>query len=186
MVEDDMAMLRVLVAAVAIAAGALPMAAPVLAQRGMADAEKLRLMNECDTIKDETRRLSCYDAAVRRGRSALSGAHDGMLPGLPAAQPRSPQQAFGMTPGLERNLKIASPKAGEAEEITTKVAAAADRGAGLWRITLADGARWQFTEGQHNFQPPSRGEDVRVRRAAMGSYLMYVGKQPSVRVVRVQ
>ena len=91
-----------------------------------------------------------------------------------------------MTPGLERDLKIAAPRAAEADEITAKVASATDRGAGLWQISLASGARWQFAEGQHNFQPPVRGEDVRVRKAAMGSYLMYVGKQPSVRVVRVQ
>jgi hypothetical protein len=181
-----MAKLRALAAVVAIAATALPLTAPAVAQRGMGDAERLRLMTECDTIKDETRRLSCYDAAVRRGRSALGAGQQGMLPGMPAAQPRSPQQAFGMTPGLERNLKIAAPRSAETEEISTKVASAADRGAGMWRITLADGARWQFTEGQHNFQPPARGEEVRVRKAAMGSYLMYVGKQPSVRVVRVQ
>jgi len=180
-----MARLEALIA-LAAAAGALTVPGSAFAQRGMADAERLRLMTECDTIKDETRRLSCYDAAVRRGRTALGAGQQGMLPGLPAAQPRSAQQAFGMTPGLERNLKIATPRAAETEEITTKVTAATDRGAGLWRITLADGARWQFTEGQHNFQPPERGEDVRVRKAAMGSYLMYVGKQPSVRVVRVQ
>jgi hypothetical protein len=181
-----MAKLRMLAAAVVIAAGALPLASPVLAQRAMADAERLRLMGECDTIKDEARRLACYDAAVRRGRASLGAGQQGMLPGLPAAQARSPQQAFGMTPGLERNLRVATPRTAEADEITAKVAAAADRGAGLWRITLTDGARWQFTEGQHGFQPPARGESVRVRKAAMGSYLMYVGRQPSVRVVRIQ
>jgi hypothetical protein len=181
-----MAKLRVLAMAVAIAAGGLPLSAAALAQRGMSDSERLRRMGECDSITDETRRLSCYDAAVRSGRTSLGANQQGMLPGLPAAQPRSPKQAFGMTPGLERDLKIAAPRTAEAEEITAKVASAADRGAGLWRITLADGASWQFAEGQHNFQPPRRGEDVRVRKAAMGSYLMYVGKQPSVRVVRIQ
>ena len=181
-----MAKLGMFAAMAAITAAALPLSAPVMAQRGMADAERLRMMNECDAIKDETRRLSCYDAAVRRGRSAMSGSQQGMLPGMPAAQPRSPQQAFGMTPGLERDLKIAPPRSAETEEINTKVASAADRGAGMWQITLADGARWQFVEGQHNFPEPARGEDVRVRKGAMGSYLMYVGRQPSVRVVRVQ
>ncbi|MDB5689668.1 MAG: hypothetical protein JWL91_1544 [Sphingomonas bacterium] len=181
-----MAKLRVLVAAVAIAAGVLPISTPALAQRGASDAERLRRMGECDTIKDETRRLSCYDAAVRSGRASLGAGQQGMLPGMPAAQPRSPQQAFGMTPGLERELGIAAPRSADAEEITAKVVEAADRGAGMWRITLANGARWQFAEGRHDFVPPARGADVRVRRASMGSYLMYVGKQPSVRVVRIQ
>ena len=55
----------------------------------------------------------------------------------------------------------------------------------MWAITFADGAQWQFTEGEANFQPPRRGDEVRVRRTGFGGYLMYVGRQPSVRVQRV-
>lgn len=164
---------------VAVIAAALQSFAPASAQD---DSSRMREMMECDSIKSETTRLTCYDSVVRRGRAALGGNSAGVLPGVPAAQARRPQQAFGLTPKIDpaRNSGPAP-----IEEINAKVASATDRGAGRWRITFVDGAKWDFTEGQHNFQPPERGDEVRIRKAALGGFLMYVGKQPSVRVTRI-
>jgi hypothetical protein len=180
-----MARYELLAAVALIGAGAASVAGPAQAQGAISDAARLKLMMECDAIAQESIRLSCYDGAVRRGRSAMGADRPGMLPGKSAAQPRTPQQEFGMTRQLEKQMNVTPDRPPEVEEISAKVATATDRGAGLWRIALLDGARWQFAEGQPDFFPPSRGEEVRIRKGVMGSYLMYVGRQPSIRVVRV-
>jgi len=180
-----MARLGLIAAVALVGAGMAPVTGAAHAQAGMSDAARLKLMMECDAIKEESVRLSCYDGAVRRGRSALGADRPGMVAGKSAAQPRSPQQEFGMTRQLERQLNVTPDRPPEVEEISAKVASATNRGAGLWRIAFLDGARWQFAEGQPEFAPPRRGEEVRIRKGVMGSYLMYVGRQPSVRVVRV-
>jgi hypothetical protein len=168
-----------------IGAGTAPIVGTAQAQGAMNDSARLKLMMECDANKEESVRLSCYDGAVRRGRTALGADRPGMVAGKSAAQPRSPSQEFGMTRQLEKQMNITPDRPPEVEEISAKVATATDRGAGLWRIGLLDGARWQFAEGQPDFFPPNRGDEVRIRKGVMGSYLMYVGRQPSIRVVRV-
>jgi hypothetical protein len=175
-----------LLSGLALVAAAAPFAS-VQAQDSMSDSARLKLMAECDAIQSESVRLSCYDGAIRRGRSALGNDRAGMLPGTVAAQPRTPAQAFGMTPKLERSAGAGVPaKPAPVEEISARVTSASDIGVGIWRIAFADGTRWQFTEGQMQFQPPAAGDEVRIRKGALGGYLLYAGGQPSVRVMRVR
>jgi hypothetical protein len=73
-----------------------------------------------------------------------------------------------------------------AESIQAEVLSATDNGLLQWRITLADGAIWQMTERSSQFRPPAPHEVVRIRKGALGGFLMDVGKQASVRVTRVK
>jgi hypothetical protein len=72
------------------------------------------------------------------------------------------------------------------DSIQAEVASSTDNGLQQWRIALADGAVWQMTERVSQFRPPAPQEVVTIRRGAMGGFLMDVGKQASVRVMRVK
>ncbi len=174
---------RVLLAA-GTAFGMMLAIAPAAAQEA-ATAERLKMMLECDAIKNETIRLTCYDSAARRTRTSLGANHFGMLPGSPAAQPITPEQNFGMTVQVRAKRTDLPPPPQEVTEINSKVAGALNRGPGIWQIAFIDGTRWNMTESAENFTPPRRGEEVRIRKGTMGSFLLYVGNQPSYRVVRV-
>ena len=100
--------------------------------------------------------------------------------GAPA--PQAPSQAQGPAGfGSEGQRRADGP-----DSIQAQVASSTDNGLGQWRMRLTDGAVWQMTERDSLFRPPAPNEAVVIRRGAMGSFLMDVGKQGSVRVMRVR
>jgi hypothetical protein len=174
-----------IVAAAALGAGVFMgtlSAAPAAAQNPASDAARLKMMLECDGIANEATRLACYDQAARRSRGAMGAGKSGMLPGLPAAQPRTPRQEFGLAPKREK----AAAGTPAANEITARVASSRDNGIGMWQIAFADGSRWQMTEAVKPFQPPKQGEEVRIRKNQFGGYLMSFRHQPAFRVSRLR
>jgi hypothetical protein len=68
--------------------------------------------------------------------------------------------------------------------LDSTVAAAQPFGYQRWQIRLATGATWRTTEPSIGFDPRS-GETVTIRRGAMSSYLLKVGKGRAVRAIRV-
>lgn len=162
--------------AVTLLSGGLPIAAPALAQTG--DAARLQAVTACGSIAKKAKRLACYDEATRPTEAAAASAT------APAAPAITPTQAFGLETVKEKLQPRNQPR--KLDEIDAQVAAVSDNGIGHWLITMEDGARWRMTESERNFTPPRPGEAIRIRRASLGSYLMYVHHQPSVRVMRVE
>ncbi len=72
----------------------------------------------------------------------------------------------------------------EDREISSTVRAAQQDRDGNWIITLDDGAVWHQTNGGPLAMRPKPGTNVTIRRAALGSYFMQIGKQPGVRARR--
>jgi hypothetical protein len=74
----------------------------------------------------------------------------------------------------------------EEEEVTqidstiTGLRTAAD---GFMIYTIADGAKWKQTEGRTPF--PKIGQTIRIKKAALGSYMANVNNRPAVRVMRL-
>ncbi|WP_404710667.1 hypothetical protein [Sphingomonas sp. MMS24-J13] len=64
--------------------------------------------------------------------------------------------------------------------------AATDNGIGHWLVTLDNGQSWKMTESVPSFAPPRPGDEVRIRKGALGGYLMDVNHQAGVRVDRVE
>src|SRR5690606_3458774 len=96
-------------------------------------------------------------------------------PQAPAA-PSAPAATFG-----------GGQQQGGPDEIRAEVASSTDNGLLQWLVMLADGAVWQMTErAGAGFRPPAPREVVTIRKGALGSFLMEVGQQPSVRVRRVR
>jgi len=56
---------------------------------------------------------------------------------------------------------------------------------GGYIFTLQDGGRWSQTDDKPFALEPRSGDKVVIKRAAMGSYMMSVARQPGVRVKRI-
>lgn len=176
--------------AIILAAGAITLAAggsPAMAQ--VADDVVLNIMRECARIDDPTARLACYDNNIRS-----AGANPrNTVPGETVVEGASgaPLSSSGVT-GFGREdvrtpdrFRDAPP--GEVAEITSRISSIRQREPGIYAFTLEDGAQWVFTDGVAlSYRPPSAGSSVTIQRAAMGSFLMRFGNQPSVRVERVR
>jgi hypothetical protein len=168
---------RLAVVAVALLSGGFLAAGPVSGQAPASDASRLQAVDACGAITSKSKRLACYDAAARG--AAPAAATSGT-----AAPAITPQQAFGIETVREDKRPANRPR--PLDEIEARVVSASDNGIGHWLIALEDGARWRMAEAPAHFSPPRPGDTIRIRRASLGSFLMYVGHQSSVRVIRVE
>ncbi|MCB2067799.1 MAG: hypothetical protein KDE15_14300 [Erythrobacter sp.] len=177
------------VTALAIAAVSLPaLGAPAAAQ--VSDEIVLNILRNCAQIDDATARLACYDNNIR----AAGGNPRNSVPGqmaVPNGGTGAPIAAQGGAAGFGAE-DIRTPDrfqtpAGQVDELTARVAAVAQQQPGIYLVTLEDGAQWLFTDSvSFSFRPPRVGDRVSIDRASLGSFLMTVGQQPSVRVRRVR
>ena len=105
---------------------------------------------------------------------------------------------FGIAPsgfrlfggGDEKDSDKNASRADDAEDrvpdaIEAMISAANPGRDGNWRFTLDDGSRWMQTDSRTMRRDPKPGMKVRIRAAAMGSYLANVDDQTAIRVKRV-
>jgi hypothetical protein len=55
----------------------------------------------------------------------------------------------------------------------------------MWLLTLEGGAVWQTTEGTPTVAPPRAGEQVKIRKAMAGGYMLHLGSR-LIRIRRVR
>ena len=158
------------------------LAVPAAAHAQAGDAAVAKF-NECAAIQDDAQRLACFDRVTRevRANAAAATAREAKSKQDHAQRERDD---FGLNPVQEAKKRPEEAKAA-LKEVRSRVAAARKVGAGYYAIMLEDGAIWQTQELDPYFRPPERGDTVRVRKGMMGSFLLDVGKQASVRVRRV-
>lgn len=141
---------------------------------------------DCRSITAGTERLACFDAQVATIDSAI-GKKELVI--ADQAQLRKARRSlFGLT--LPRLSLFGGSddddKQQEAEfaELETTIVSARKRPDRNWMFVLEDGARWVQIDGRNIPSDPKPGQPIRIRRAAMGSYLANVNKQIAVRVRR--
>ncbi|WAC58450.1 hypothetical protein [Brevundimonas sp. SL130] len=145
-------------------------------------ASSLDEVARCRSITTDAARLACFDRAV----AALDAAErTGEVVVLDRAQVRETnRQLFG--------FEIVNPFAGRPnldqepalDSIETTLAAATISSEGKWIFRLADKSEWrQIDSGDVRFRNRA-GENVRVRRASLGSYMLTIGNSRAVRVRR--
>lgn len=162
----------------------------VSASPGLAQVDPaiiLNIMHECAKIDDPTARLACYDNNVRAG--GATGAIPGQMsrPNGGGAVVNPTAGGFGADDLRTQSPERFNPERNGPKEIATTVAAARERQPGIYLVTLSSGAQWLFTEGvSYTYNPPKKGDPVRIERGALGSYLMMVGKQNGVKVMRIK
>ena len=183
-------------AAMIFAGATFALAGPAIQAQGQApDAAVLNVMRECAKIDDPTARLACYDNNVR-------GAGTGGRPIVPGQSGRVAGGGAPIAGGSggygPQGFGAASVKTGDRfqsyeerglgpESISARVLGVRQREPGVYLVTLEGGAQWLFSESvSSDFSPPRKGDSVDISRAALGSFLMRIDKQESVRVRRVK
>ncbi|BBC73056.1 conserved hypothetical protein [Altererythrobacter sp. B11] len=162
--------------------------APASAQ--VSDDIVINILRECAKIDDPGARLACYDNNIRSAGAAPRRTVPGAAP-APAGSATAPVGSGTSGFGSE-DVRASSPERfarpeGEAERISARVTSVREREPGVYLVGMEDGAQWLFSESVDRFyQPPRKGDTVEIRRAALGSYLMQIGKQAAVRVERVK
>jgi hypothetical protein len=136
----------------------------------------------CRTIVDPTERLTCYDAKV----AALEEAEQ--KEELVLADKESMKEArrglFGFT---IPKLKIFG-NDGQKEdkfELVAQIQSAYQANPGKWTIILDNGARWVQIDTNVLRKDPAPGMEIKIRKAAMGSYFANVAGQTAIRMRRV-
>ena len=144
----------------------------------------VKALEACRQIPDAARRVACYDAAsaalvnattsgqvrvvdrneVRRARRSLFGFS---LPRLPWFSGDDSQ--------LDPDDRLDS----------TIKSAWLLRGAGRYRIVLADNAVWETTESKLNWIAPRPGQKITILKGMLGNYFLSVDGQVGLRGKRV-
>lgn len=70
------------------------------------------------------------------------------------------------------------------DEIETQIVSASRQNNGRWTFALGDGSQWDQIDASNPYFNSRAGAPVRIRRAALGSYLMTVGNSSAMRVSR--
>jgi hypothetical protein len=169
-----------LVLAVATA-GAAPAAAQQPAQAS-ARPQALADVIDCRQLAEPAARLACFDRTV----AALDQAESSRaLVVMEREQLRRTRRSlFGLT---LPNLNVFGDDQEDQEavsEINSTIRAVTQDALGKWIFTLEDGARWAQLDSRDLARTPRPGQPIRIRRAAMGSYLANVNNQIAIRVRR--
>ena len=129
-------------------------------------------MGACASVADNTERLACFDREMKANRTAPAPAK-----APAAARAATPSEA----PTQEAAPAIAAQKKAPPKTITAKVVAVTRPTGRDLRIELDNGQVWRETD--HNSEIELKpGDEVRVRAAALGSFLLHAPSGRSTRV----
>ncbi|HWW11076.1 MAG TPA: hypothetical protein VN018_01065 [Brevundimonas sp.] len=172
---------RVLSAPLAVLAFAI--ATPTHAQEAAPPAGSPTIANlsGCRAISVASDRLSCFDRTALELETALRSGEILVVDRTQATAAR--RQAFGST-SAPADVLLPPRAEDRIDAIETTLTRATQAGDGRWTFVLADGVTWTQVDTDRVRINNRAGEPVRVRRAAMGSYLLVVGNSGAVRVRR--
>lgn len=158
----------------------LPVAAagPIFPERSAVVDAVIR----CRALPGDKERLRCFDAAVRAFDGAIAARSVVVVDSAKIEQDR--RARFGERRRAAELPTLQDQAGNKLESLTSTISQVARSGDGGWIFTLADGSRWQQTDGQGFAVAPRTGDKVVVKRAALGTYKLGVGRQPAVRVRR--
>lgn len=142
--------------------------------------EALTRLVACRALTDSVARLACYDAAAGALDSAERQGEVVVLDRAGVSETRRQLFGFDLTlPTLFRGETGV-----ELNAVETTLQSASRNGEGRWVFRLADGAIWRQIDSEPVRFDNVPGSPVRVRKAAMGSFLLTVGGSRAVRVRR--
>lgn len=134
---------------------------------------------QCKAIADSASRLACFDAASARMEQAAE-AKDIVI--LDRAEVRKTKRSlFGFL--LPKLPFFDDDKEEEFTNIETTFSSVTPLGYGKYQFQIPDGGTWETTEpARGNLR---EGQKVKIKRGAVGGFLMQIGSGGYVRVKRV-
>ena len=165
----------------ALAAAPLFAAPPPKPAAAEGRAAELQKLLDCRKVADNAQRLACFDTAAQAFDQAEAKGDIVVVNREQARKVR--RQAFGFTlPSLSLFERGEKPE--EIDTIKAKVSAVRQNGAGKWVVRLEDGAVWVQVDTNDVTPDPQVGEEVEIRRAALGSYMLVLPHHRSFRAHR--
>lgn len=137
----------------------------------------------CRAMQDAAARLACFDTAVASLDDAERDGDIVMIDRARASAAR--RQMFGIDLPSMSDLFGRGDDAEPISEIQTTLVRASSAGGGSWVFALADGTTWRQINSTPVRVSDRAGQNVRIRRGAVGSYLLTVGNSQAMRVRRV-
>lgn len=143
----------------------------------------------CQHMTDAAQRLACFDTESAKLAAALNRKDVVVVSRteVKAAQ----KSVFGLALprlGVFGGDNATNPAAATEEEgvgyIEAKLESARQGPDGKWIFVLDDGARWAQSDTS-NIRLPKAGDMIRIRRAALGSFMANINGRPAIRVRRV-
>ncbi len=150
------------------------------------DSKALDPILACQATAPDFVRLACYDSAVRALQAAAARKDVVVIDQQDVARARRALFGFSLPSfdflgaGKNDDAHDVTP---EESLLTATIRAVTHDGDGNWIFTLDGGAVWHQTTGSLAASPKI-GETVEIRRAALGSYFMRVGRQPGFKAKR--
>ena len=140
----------------------------------------LNTLLACGEIADGTARLACFDSRTSQVKAEIAS---GDLVPVYKAEIRAARRGLF---GIDRISvpQFLSSDSEEISEIETTIVSANRSPAGVWRFVLADGSEWEQLDTSNPYFSSRPGTEVRIRRGAMNSYLLTVGRASAIRVNR--
>src|SRR5689334_13271033 len=133
----------------------------------------------CRSVTDNAARLACFDRETQTVAGAFSG---GDIVALDREKVRSTRRTlFGFHVPTLGNVFGGD----ELDQVEGVVAAVGMNRDGGFLIALQDGARWSQTDDRPIALEPQRGDKVTIKKGSLGNYFLSVGKQPGIKVERV-
>jgi len=164
-------------------------ASGAVAQEGPAlETDRPQLFSElveCRKIENVEERVACYDEKV----DALDQAEaDNELIIADREEVREARRGlFGFNlPKIRLFGGGGDDEEESISELTTSVVSARQFGRGRWRIRMADGAVWEQVNSRSLSSRPKEGQEVSIKRASLGSFLVKIGRNPTIRMRRVE
>jgi hypothetical protein len=164
-------------AAILVGAGAAAKK-PVAPER----PEAFEALVKCRGIADEKARLQCYDQATSALQQAAER-HDLVI--VDKKQMRETRRTlFGLEIPRLNIFGGGDDEGDEVKSIESVVVNAYTNQGGQWVVHLEDGSTWVQTDHNMIAITPKKGTKVTVVKAALGSYMMRIGKEPGMRARR--
>lgn len=171
------------VGAIAALALAVSSGGPAEAQSKRGQSPLVQAFANCRAQSDDSARLRCYDAAAAALTDATSRGSVVIVDQEDVRKTR--RSLFGFS--LPKIPFFSGDRSADdqQDELTAKIASVGPVGYGKWRIKLEDGALWETTEASRATSDPRAGNEVKIKRGALGSYMIRVAGQRALRAKRV-
>lgn len=148
--------------------------------------QALARLLDCRAVQGADARLACYDREVAAFEAAEK-AREVVV--YDREQVRSTRRSlFGIVLPDLNIFGGGKDKGADSEDMTqieSTIRAVSQSGNNRYVFTIEDGARWAQIDDRELSATPRAGQKVRIRRAAMGSYLANIGGNTAIRVRRV-